>query len=223
MGGAELDPFRGELGAFVQQGQEIGGKGGDAACGLGSHDAAGGDIHQTHPDTAVGGQLAHHLVENGGIGGLTLGLTVPNLLLPELQGFCVFFHGFQTAHKGSSLFVVQFIIIPVFGKNCNWLRRGLWILFVQCAAVPKIVIHHCRAGACSRHRFCPQWTKSLCRQAKIRGIDCPSDDVTSALGGSHGGSKPPPYCWEYHVFAGRVSPYAMDPIVFPLYFSPYFW
>ena len=38
----------------------------------------------------------------------------------------------------------------------------------------KTLKRHSRAGACSRQRFCPQRTKSLCRQAIICGMDRPA-------------------------------------------------
>ena len=151
VGGAELDPLDGKLRVPAQQGQKRGREGTDAACGLGAHDAVCGNLHQTHGNAAVCGDVTDELVQHGGIGRAALGLTLPDLLQAQLQGFLVFLHGFRTAHDRTS-FGTDTIIIQPRRDDCNRLAQGFRVILAPFPFLLPIQNRPCfrrnRGGGC---------------------------------------------------------------------------
>ena len=90
MGGAQADPFHGKFAFGVQQGLKSGGKGGDAAGGLGAHDPLRGNLDEAHIHHGFGGVFRQQLVQHSGMGGLAGGCQFLVFFLTGLQGLDVF-------------------------------------------------------------------------------------------------------------------------------------
>ena len=92
MGFTEVRPLDGKLGVVLEEGHEVGGKGGMASGGLGAHDALGRDVHQPQRllrhDVCVGNDLVQHRE----IGRLAPGHAGPVGTLACTQGAAVIFH-----------------------------------------------------------------------------------------------------------------------------------
>ena len=90
MGVAEHRPLGGKLGVHLQQGHEVGGKGGVAAAGLGAHNALAGHVHQAQ---GLGGHNVHvhqNIVQHRQVGALAPGHMGAVILLACFEGKFIF-------------------------------------------------------------------------------------------------------------------------------------
>ena len=99
MGGAQVHPLGGELGIHIQQGHEVGGEGAAPPGGLGADDLLGGDFDDAHLHLSGHKGLVQNLIQYLGIGVLAQDHAFFVFLLALLQGLCILFTSFLSAHR----------------------------------------------------------------------------------------------------------------------------
>ena len=97
MGVTEVRPLDCKLGIVVQKRHEIGGKGGVASGGLGTHDALGRDVHQPQRLLRHDVHIGEDVVQHREIGRLAPGHIGPVGTLARTLGAAVIFY-----HKQNS-------------------------------------------------------------------------------------------------------------------------